>query len=225
MMPVHQYRVYAREAELVGVSEGIGDRHVVQVKKNGGIVDLTITAARLPGYLAELSRKGYVLQLQHHFFHEDLGRFTLQHPDFPEKPGANYVLFIQPSDIEEAVVAIDAIATQCGRLKSDPAFRSWIGKKLMSSDFVVADASDPRWALLLAEVAHNNTWGISPARGDLPETAPSADPTGWQEWLKNFFDISSIASAQRNLGWTVSELLSKTQSAIPAEQMLIVDYL
>ncbi|CAN7623999.1 hypothetical protein LJR189_004694 [Acidovorax delafieldii] len=225
MKNVHLYMVYSRDTELVGVSEGYGDRHVVKVSKTGACRDETIKASRLPEYLAALSRKGYVLRSQHHFFNEEAATFVLQHPDFPIRPGANYVLFIQPSSVETGIAVVDALVAKCNALKADPQVRTWIGQKLMSSDFLVADVSSPLWALLLAEAAHVSNWAISPARDHMPEASPSSAPAEWQEWLKNFFDITSISRAQRALGWTLSELLSMNESAIPPAEMLIVDFI
>ena len=212
-MKVIAYMVYngpQSKDEVWGVQMGGESRAAVHLK-NGAVKTRTISQTQLPGFLADLARRGFKLQDGGKYFDEARLEFVAKHPDFaPGIATSNYVLFAEPDDMVDAVSQLDQLALDRNVTNQLGVGRSWFSKQLQNDNFLVALDTSPLWALLVAEVAIRNKWPITPSRGGCPTSKPSEQPTDWALWLHKFFAVETVSKAQMSLGWTAMKIIQKS---------------
>jgi hypothetical protein len=184
---------------------------MVSIDEVGGVVRRTLSNSMMPGELAKRARAGYKLVDQNMYFNEDLGEFARMHPDFVVNDKiASYVLFARPTNLDEAILQVDAMMGTPGVLRLIDATerRAWIKRQEQKGTYLVAGDTHPLWSLLVAELAIKHGWELTSARNGCPEGQPSNVPIEWERWLSGFFATSSISQAQAALGWTMARVMN-----------------
>lgn len=230
-MQISVFTVYEREEEdgrqSWGISSAGWPRQTVRICADGSVSHGTVTQTALPSLLTRLARGGFRVRATELFYDSDQVAFVSKHPDFVgEFKGAQYVLFAEPLDVTNAIIALDTMAQEQGFNALIQAERHWVTEQLRKNNYLVATDTSPTWALLIAELAIANRWPVTASRVDCPTTLPSKTPIVWLEWLQKFFARDTVTKSQRDLGWVAAKLINQPSIEIAGSQSLLpVDFL
>lgn len=216
---VSVFSVYTRHTtkgvEQWGLETSGTRRRALRIAAGKILEDKQIALGALGPSIASWTRTGFKCEDGGRFFDEKSCGFHESHPDFLD--AADYVAFSEPGDLTQAVVDLERVlvpaASRCG-VPAD-AVRRWLSAQDQHEQYLVAPPSHPVFTLAICEQAINSGWALFGRTPDHPESAPSAVPLDWVQWLSSSFAAIQIHEAQRALGGGIASQLAKP---IPAPQ-------
>lgn len=211
------YEVYLHPSKGAwGVA--IKDQTVHTVLVNDlSFVDAELPAHKFAGEISKRLRMGYTktprakyLKVVKGLDGKMHGSFVEQHPELTVQGGL--VLFTTVSKADD----LPALSQQWEELveKTDARpdeIASWVKEVQCATQYIVAPATHPAIALVLADWAiENNRLLVAGAEG-IPMQAPKNVPKEWEDWLAGFFTSKNdIRNALEQLGWSLRDALTRS---------------
>ncbi len=211
------YEVYQHQTKGAwGVA--IKDQTVHTVVVN----DQSFVEAELPSYqfASEISKRlrmGYTKTPRAKYLKvvQDLdgkmrGSFVELHPELTVQGGL--VLFTTVSNSDD----LHALSQQWEELveKTDARpneISSWVKEVQSATQYIVAPATHPAIALVLADWAIENKRLLAAGVEGIPLQAPKNVPKEWEDWLASFFTSKNdIRTALEQLGWSLRDALTRS---------------
>ncbi|MDH4482774.1 MAG: hypothetical protein QE279_08695 [Rhodoferax sp.] len=136
------------------------------------------------------------------------GEFVDQHPElFTVKP---LVVFTPLGKGDDLIVLSRKWEAQIEKTSADSRdITDWVCAIQKARSYIVAQASHPAFALVLADWAISQKRMLVAGNEFVPMVMPSQAPQEWRRWLGDFFaKPNDIREALDDLGWSMRELLN-----------------
>ncbi len=198
---------------------------IVNIDDSGLLTRTAIKPLDLAAQIAKHVRTGFAPAKRALYLHvrenegQEFGVFDGVHPELTHPRDLDLLLnLVLTSDAEPKGLSM-AMAYY---LSKSPALLSsaqeWLKKLAGCSTYLASFVDQPGFSLVLAQIARENNYMLL-AMGSPPKQAPSVDPTGWCNYLQQWFSITHIQKAQQDLGWSVKSVLQQnTDTALTAAQ-------
>ena len=195
----------------------VKDQTVHTASVNGlSFIDAELPAHQLAGEISKRLRTGYTKTTRAKYLKvlegpggKLEGSFVEQHPELSVLGGL--VIFTTVSKSDD----LQALSQQWEALveKSDArpgAIASWVKDVKSATQYIVAPATHPAIALVLADWAIENKRLLVAGAEGVPMQAPKNVPKEWENWLASFFtNKSDIRTALEQLGWSLRDALTR----------------
>ncbi len=190
--------------------------HSVMVNESS-FVDAELPAHKFAGEISKRLRMGYTktprakyLKVIKGLDGKMQGSFVEQHPELTVQGGL--VLFTTVSKSDDLL----ALSQQWEELveKTDARpdeIASWVKEVQGATQYIVAPATHPAIALVLADWAIENKRLLVAGAEGIPMQAPKNVPKEWEDWLAGFFTSKNdIRTALEQLGWSLRDALTRS---------------
>ena len=181
----------------------------------------TVAAHKLPGEISKRLRMGFTKLPRAKYFKvlktlegNHVGSFVDQHPELTVNGGMVLFTPLSSSDNllelsqkwEVLVEKTDAPAV---------AVADWMASIESATQYIVAPATHPAFALVLADWAIENKRLLLTDADNAPKQQPKKVPKEWEDWLaKSFQSTQTIRSALEQLGWSLRDALMCNEVSI-----------
>lgn len=181
----------------------------------------TLQAHKLAGEISKRVRLGYVKAARAKYLkviRDDEGKlngsFVDRHPELLNDAGV--VLFTTRSNGDDMAALTQQWEVLLEKTDVRPeAIDAWLKQAQRASEYIVATATHPAFALVLADWAIGQRRLLMGTQGDIPDGKPMQSPLEWGEWLnKTFDDKSLVRGAMEKLGWSVKDAIMRADTAI-----------
>jgi hypothetical protein len=181
--------------------------------KGGQAVFSTLAPYKLAGEITRRVRLGYQKSARARYFKRVTsqdgtvtGEFVDKHPELvTDEKIVLYTPKLVNENLQSRIELWDAMLDKTNI--STQALEAWKERIESAQSYVVATASHPAVALLLADFARESGRQLLGDHAEIPMGTPRAMPLQWQEWLEPFFTKEQVRKAQDELGWSVREVL------------------
>ena len=211
------YEVYKHSTKGAwGVA--VNEQTVHSVAVNGvSFTETALPAHQLAGEISKRLRMGFTKTTRAKYLKvvegpggKLEGSFVEQHPELTVQGGL--VLFTTVSKADD----LQLLSQQWEALveKSDARqgeIDSWVKDVKNATQYIVAPATHPAIALVLADWAIENKRLLVAGAEGIPMQAPRSVPKEWEDWLAGFFNSKSdIRTALEQLGWSLRDALTRS---------------
>lgn len=180
-------------------------------------ISAELPSHRLAGEISKHLRMGYTKTTRAKYLKvvegpegKMVGRFVEQHPELTVQGGL--VLFTTVSksdDLHELSQKWEALVEKSDARPDEVA--SWVKDVQNADQYIVAPATHPAIALVLADWAIENKRLLVAGAEGIPMQAPKVVPKDWEDWLAGFFSPKSdIRTALEQLGWSLRDALTRS---------------
>lgn len=195
----------------------VKDQTVHTAAVNGlSFIDAALPAHQLAGEISKRLRMGYTKTTRAKYLKvvdgpegKREGSFVEQHPELAVQGGL--VLFTTVSKADD----LQALSQQWEAMveKSDARpvdIASWVKDVKNATQYIVAPATHPAIALVLADWSIENKRLLVAGAEGVPMQVPRTEPKEWEDWLAGFFTSrSDIRTALEQLGWSLRDALTR----------------
>ena len=174
----------------------------------------TLPAYQLAGEISKRLRMGFAkmarpkyLKVRNGDGGKREGSFVDQHPELAVHGGLVVFTTVSKSDnLHEISQQWEALAEKTDARPEQIA--SWVSEVTSASTYIVAPATHPAFALVLADWAIDNKRLLVAGTEGVPLRTPKTVPGDWESWLAGFFaSKSDIRKALEQLGWSLRDAL------------------
>jgi len=190
--------------------------HSVMVNE-ASFVDAELPAHKFAGEISKRLRMGYTktprakyLKVIKGLDGKMQGSFVEQHPELTVLGGL--VLFTTVSKSDDLPVLSQQWEELVEKTDARPeAIASWVKEVQGATQYIVAPATHPAIALVLADWAIENKRLLVAGAEGIPMQAPKNVPKEWEDWLAGFFTSKNdVRTALEQLGWSLRAALTRS---------------
>lgn len=196
----------------------VSGQTVYAASVNGlSFITAELPAHQLAGEISKRLRMGYTKTTRAKYLKvvEDPGgkpegRFVEQHPELTVQGGL--VLFTTVSKSDDLQVLSQQWEALIEKSDARPGeIASWVKDVKNATQYIVAPATHPAIALVLADWAIENKRLLVAGAEGIPMQTPKSVPKEWEDWLAGFFTSKSdIRTALEQFGWSLRDALTRS---------------
>jgi hypothetical protein len=190
------------------------DQELVVIENAGAGSEFTwkkVTTTALVKLIGEKVKAGYVKRSATMYFNHLNGSLSHVHTDL-SWGGTHWLIAVAPRDL---LGGIDLVVSQMTKAPTTLIFQeeidAWAERQKQNSTYLVGFDDMPCWTLVLAETAMTAGWQtrVNSTMQPMPSLLPSMNPIIWAKWLQPVFELHQINEAQRLLGISLKDYISK----------------